>query len=125
MADGVVGVVAGLVLGLVHADEFEEEVGEGGEVEALSVLVRGRGEFIVAVVKETYDGDDHAGFVFSAGKEGGHEKDDDCDGDGGDGEVEFRFFTVDNDDEELDGEAEEKKEVELEEGDVNLGPLIQ
>ncbi len=36
VADGVVGVVAVLVLFLVHADEFEEEVGEGGDVEELA-----------------------------------------------------------------------------------------
>ena len=35
MTDGVAGLVADLILGLVHADEFEKEVGEGGEVEAL------------------------------------------------------------------------------------------
>ena len=42
MADGIERVVAGGVLGLVHADEFEEEVGEGAEVEELeSRWVRG------------------------------------------------------------------------------------
>jgi len=37
VADGVIGAVAGFVIGLVHADEFEEEVSEGGEIEELVV----------------------------------------------------------------------------------------
>jgi len=37
VADGVIGAVAGFVIGLVHADEFEEEVSEGGEIEKLVV----------------------------------------------------------------------------------------
>lgn len=67
MADGVVGVVAVLVVGLVHADEFEEEVGEGGEVEELRV---DRSEGCREFCRDggTYDGNDHAWFVFSAGE---------------------------------------------------------
>ena len=125
MPDGVIGVVANLILGLVHAHKFEEEVGEGSEIEALAgfimrlIRAKEEGSWWRGLCR-TYDGDDHAGFVFPAGEQGSHDEDDNCDRNGGDSEVEFDFFPIDDDDEELDSKAKEKEKVELQEGNVDL-----
>jgi hypothetical protein len=50
VADGVIGAVAGFVIGLVHADEFEEEVSEGGEIEELVVCEVRDGEVLVGML---------------------------------------------------------------------------
>jgi len=68
----------------------------------------------------TYDCDDHACFVLSAGEQGGHQKDDYCNGDCSDCEVEFRVIAVDDYDEELDCEAEKEEKIEFKKGDIDL-----
>jgi hypothetical protein len=85
---------------LVDADELEDKVREGDEVDE--------------------DDDAHAGLVLAAGEKGGEQEDGDCDGDGSNGEAEFRVDLVDDDDDELDREAEEEEKVELEQGNVDL-----
>jgi hypothetical protein len=84
----------------VHADELEEEVGEGDEVDE--------------------DDDNHAGDRLAADPEGGGEEQEEGDdeGDGRQGELD-RGGVLD-DDEELDGEGEEEEKVKLEQGNVNL-----
>lgn len=90
-----------LGVGLVDADELEDEVGEGAEV-------------------ADHDEEGAEG-ILAADEEGGGDEDDDGDGDDGDGEAELEVLgLVVDDDQELDHEAEEEEEVELEEGDVDL-----
>jgi hypothetical protein len=98
-ARGPVLVYAGLV-GVVHADEFEDEVGHAGEVDADDAALADVG--------------------FAAGEVGGEEEEGDGDGEGGDGDPEFEFGRFRDDDEELNGEAEEEEEVEFEQSDVDL-----
>lgn len=91
---------------VVHAHEFEDEVGHRGEVD-----------------------DDHdrlADVGFTAGDEGGEEEEAYCHWDGDDGEVELEVGEVGaDDDEELHGESKEEEEIEFEEGDVDLGEELE
>lgn len=79
---------------VVHAHEFEGEVGHGGEVDR--------------------DDGDLAGGGLALGDPGGEEEEDDGDGDGGDCEPELGWgCTLTDYDEELDCEAQEEEKVEL------------
>jgi len=90
--------------GNVHADELEEEVAQGDEVDD--------------------DDGDHAGDGFAADPPGGEEEQEEGDDEGDGGEGRLNCARVLDDDEELYGEGEEEEEVELEEGDVDLGMLV-
>lgn len=94
------------VAGVVHANEFEDEVGHGGEVD-----------------------DDHdrlADVGFTASDERGEDEETHCDRDGDNGEVELEVGEIGtDDDEELDRESKEKEEIELEKGDVNLSDVSE
>ena len=70
--------------GVVHAHQFEDEVGHAGEVEEDDAGV--------------------GGVVFAADDDGGEEEEEDGDGQGGDGQGHFVCFPSYHD-EELDGEA--------------------
>ena len=90
--------------GLIDADQLEEEVGQTTEVEQ--------------------DDEADAETVLAPREEGGAQQDADGDGDRGDVQAQLEVFDAVDDDEELDGEAQEEKEVEFEEGDVDLAELI-
>ena len=87
--------------GDVHADELEEEVGEGDEVDD--------------------DDDNHAGDRLAADPEGGGEEQQEGDDEGNGRERLLKAGRVLDDDEELDGEGEEEEKVKLEQGNVDLG----
>ena len=86
--------------GDVHADQLEEEVAHGDEVED--------------------DDDNHAGERLATDPPGGEEEQEEGDGEGSRGETLLEFLGLLDDDKELDCEGEEEEEVELQEGDVNL-----
>ena len=102
LAGGFVVLLADAI-GDVHADELEEEVGQGDKVDE--------------------DDDNHAGDGFAADPEGGREEKEKGDDEGDAGEGELESFGVVDDDEELNGEGEEEEEVEFEKGNVNLRRL--
>lgn len=93
-----------VMAGLIDADQLEEEVGQTTEVEQ--------------------DDEADAETVLAPREEGGAQQDADGDGDRGDVQAQLEVFDAVDDDEELDGEAQEEKEVEFEEGDVDLAELI-
>src|SRR2546421_12035116 len=102
---------------VIHANQLEQEISEGGVVEDLgSRLARVR-QFRWP---SPYDDDDHAPHTLAASEEGGQEENDDGDGHRGDGQVEFGVIGPDDDDEELDREAEEEEEVKLQQSNVDL-----
>lgn len=83
-----------------HAEQLEDKVGHGGEVE-------GDDEYV-------------AGVGFSSHEDCREDEEADDDGERGDGEGRLGDRVALDDDQELDGEAEEEEEVELEQGDVDL-----
>ena len=86
---------------LEDAHELEEEVGEAGKVEE--------------------DDEAHAELVLALSEKGGKDQDADRNGDGRECQAELGIWLTVDDDQELHGKAEEEEEIELEEGNVNLG----
>jgi hypothetical protein len=87
--------------GDVHADELEQEVAQGDEVD--------------------YDDGDHSGDGLATYPPSGKEQQEEGYDKGGGGECDLDFGRLVDDDEELDCEGEEEEEVELEQSNVNLG----
>jgi len=111
--------------GFVHADELEEEVGQGGEIEHLC----GTGEQVSSDVGKgglrdgdgwAYDDEDHAWCALFPCEVSCHQEDDDGYGHRHDGECEFSVVDVDHNDQELYGEPKEEEEIEFEKGNVDL-----
>ena len=87
-------------VGNVHADELEQEVGHGNEVDD--------------------DNSNHAGNRLAADPPGGEEEEEKGDDQGDGGQSELDCLCVLDDDEKLDCKRKEKEEVKLEERNVNL-----
>ena len=88
----------------VHADELEQEVGQGDEVDD--------------------DDDNHADDGLTAHPPCGEEEQHKGDGEGGGSQCELNVARVFDDDQELDGKGQEEEKVELEQGNVNLGEAV-
>jgi hypothetical protein len=84
----------------VHANQLEQEVGHGDEVDD--------------------NNGNHAGDGFAADPPGGEEEEEEGDDQGNGGQGELDGLCVFDNNEELHGKGKEEEEIELEKGNVNL-----
>jgi hypothetical protein len=97
-------VVLSVDVGNVHADELEQEVGHGDEVDD--------------------DNGDHASHRLATDPPRSEEKEEEGNDQGDGGEGKFNGLGVFDDHEKLHGKGEEEEKVELQEGNVNLILLV-